>query len=228
MDLYQSTGSSIPQRVVLIAVQTVILVITGWLLLGGVNDLNAWFGWRLGQNDGNRQIVMFLLFLIVYARITFMVCYLLRRSISWNETFAIPSAFALYYIGYPLFSLMSPTPVTRWDYVFVALFLFGSWISTFSEWQRNHWKRPPQNAGKLYTKGLFQFSMHINYFGEELWVTALALLTNNPWALLIPAFLLCMFVFYNIPMLDRHLEDHYREDFPMYKQKTKKLIPFIY
>lgn len=228
MDLYQSTGRSIPQRITLLFLQTLILVITGWLLLGGDKTLNTWFGWRLGQEDGHRQLVLFILFLVVYARITFMVCYLVKRSISWSETVAIPSAFALYYIGFPLFSLTSPTSITNWDYVYIVLFLLGSWVSTCSEWLRNEWKKEPQNKGRLYTKGLFRFSMHINYFGEVLWVMALALFTNQPWALLVPLFLFCMFVFYNIPMLDRHLAEKYGEEFIAYQKSTKKFIPFIY
>lgn len=228
MDLYQSNGKSIAQRVLLLVIQTVILGISAWLLLGGAKSLNTWFGWRLADDNGHREVVFFILFLVVYARITFMVCYLVRRSISWNEAFAIPCAFALYYIGFPLFSLASYTSIKNYDYVYIVLFLFGSWVSTFSESLRDAWKKDPKNKGKLYTKGLFRFSMHINYFGEVIWVTALALFTDNVWALCLPAFLLAMFVFYNIPALDRHLREKYGEEFVTYQRETKKLIPFIY
>ena len=149
MDLYKSTGRSIPQRILLLAVQTVVMVVAGWLLLGGDKTLNGWFGWRLGQHDGHRQVVLFALFLISYARITFMVLVLLRRPISWQEALAVPAGFALYYVGFPLFSLVSHTSITRLDSAYVVLFLLGSWVSTYSEWLRDRWKRDPQRTSSL-------------------------------------------------------------------------------
>ncbi len=172
MDMYQSQGKSIPQRVTLAVVQTVILAITGWLMFGGERTLNAWLGWKLSPGDGHRQLLLFILFLVVYLRITFMVFYLLKRSISWSESLAIPFAFALYYIGFALFSQTPAKPLIDLDVVYVLLFLLGSWINTFSEWRRYLWKQHPQNTGKLYTQGLFRFSMHINYFGDVLDETA--------------------------------------------------------
>lgn len=228
MDLYQSQGKSIPQRSMLVLIQTVFVAISGFLLIHGQSILSSWFGWKWVQANGQRDIVLFVLFLIVYVRITFMVFYLLKRSITWSEAFIVPLAFAIYYIGFSLFSLSSLSSLSGWDWLYIVLFLIGSWLNTFSEWLRHQWIRSSTNKGKLYTKGLFHYSMHINYFGDVLWVAALALLSGNAWSLLIPAMLICMFVFYNIPMLDRHLEEKYGKDFIAYRKKTKKLIPFIY
>ena len=70
--------------------------------------------------------------------------------------------------------------------------------------------------------------MHINYFGDLLWVTALALITRNVWSTVIPVFLFCFFAFYNIPKLDAHLGQKYLKQFTDYQKRTKRLIPFIY
>ena len=70
--------------------------------------------------------------------------------------------------------------------------------------------------------------MHINYFGDILWVAALAILTRNYYASIVPILLFVMFVFYNIPMLDKYLSTKYGKAFQEYQKKTKKLIPFIY
>jgi protein-S-isoprenylcysteine O-methyltransferase Ste14 len=70
--------------------------------------------------------------------------------------------------------------------------------------------------------------MHINYFGDLLWVTGYAIISRNAWALIIPTLLFCLFVFYNIPMLDAHLENKYKDQFMEYARTTKKFIPFIY
>ena len=70
--------------------------------------------------------------------------------------------------------------------------------------------------------------MHINYFGDLLWVTGYAILTRNWYSVIVVLLLFCFFVFYNIPQLDRHLASKYGEDFREYSAKTKKLIPFVY
>ncbi|WLD92569.1 DUF1295 domain-containing protein [Alkalihalobacillus sp. AL-G] len=228
MSLYQYKGKSMPQRIVLTIIQTVILATSGWILFGGEETLNSWWGWTLGPGNGSRQLMLLILYMIVYIRMMFTIYYLLKRSIHWEEAFSIPFAFGLYYIGFSLFSLTTAEAITIWDGMIVLLFLAGSWVNTFSEWKRDQWKKRPENKGKVYDEGLFKYSTHINYFGDVLWVTALALLTRNPWALLIPLLLICLFVFYNIPMLDRHLEEKYGKDFVEYQKKSKKLVPFIY
>jgi protein-S-isoprenylcysteine O-methyltransferase Ste14 len=44
----------------------------------------------------------------------------------------------------------------------------------------------------------------------------------------IPALLLAGFVFANIPILGKHLQQHYGDQFTRYAARTRKLIPFIY
>ncbi|UCG54604.1 MAG: DUF1295 domain-containing protein [Dehalococcoidia bacterium] len=39
----------------------------------------------------------------------------------------------------------------------IIFFVFGSFINTYSEYQRYKWKQNPKNAGHLYTQGLFQY-----------------------------------------------------------------------
>ncbi|HSH67141.1 MAG TPA: DUF1295 domain-containing protein [Bacteroidia bacterium] len=97
-----------------------------------------------------------------------------------------------------------------------------------SELQRHYWKKKPENKGKLFTSGLFRYSMHINYFGDVLWVSAYAIITLNPYAILVPAFLFSFFAFYNVPALDKYLAERYAGQFDEYKKKTKKLVPFVW
>lgn len=58
-------------------------------------------------------------------------------------------------------------------------------------------------------------------------VAGFALLTRNPWAALVPFFLILLFVFLNIPQHDRYLRDKYGSAFIEYEKKTKRLIPFV-
>jgi steroid 5-alpha reductase family enzyme len=114
------------------------------------------------------------------------------------------------------------------DYAAFTLFVFGSFLNTGSEAVRNRFKTIPENSGRLYTGGLFGLAIHINYFGDILWVAACALLTRNWWSTLIPVFLICFFIFYNVPKLDAHLREKYGEEFAEWEKKTKRLIPFVW
>jgi steroid 5-alpha reductase family enzyme len=58
-------------------------------------------------------------------------------------------------------------PIGLIDIVGIFLFLAGSYINTLEDYQRFAWKREIENKGRLYTKGLFKYSMHINYFGDS-------------------------------------------------------------
>ncbi|MBY7141885.1 isoprenylcysteine carboxylmethyltransferase family protein [Virgibacillus sp. NKC19-3] len=157
-----------------------------------------------------------------------MVLYLLKRGVTWKETVTVSLAFALYYIGFSMLGAVRNIPLDWLDGIAVFLFLAGSVINTLAELLRDQWKKDEQHKGKLYTGGLFKYAVHINYFGDVVWVIGFALLTRNLWSGIIPIFLIIMFVFFNIPEHDRYLRDKYGEAFKEYEKKTKKLIPFIY
>jgi protein-S-isoprenylcysteine O-methyltransferase Ste14 len=70
--------------------------------------------------------------------------------------------------------------------------------------------------------------MHINYFGDVLWVSACAILTRNWYSAIIPALLFVFFVAYNIPKLDKYLRGKYGADFEEYSRRTKRFVPFVY
>ncbi|MEO7044064.1 MAG: DUF1295 domain-containing protein, partial [Ferruginibacter sp.] len=152
----------------------------------------------------------------------------IKRKIPWAEAFNIPVAFALYYIGFTMLGYSNGSTLGIFDVVGIILFVAGSCINTLAELLRYNWKKNAANNGHLYTEGLFKYSMHINYFGDLLWVSGYALVTGNIYSALIVAFLFCFFAFYNIPMLDKHLSVKYFDEFNGYKRKTKKLIPFVY
>jgi steroid 5-alpha reductase family enzyme len=82
-------------------------------------------------------------------------------------------------------------------------------INTGSELQRRKWKQQPENAGHLFTGGLFRYAMQINYFGDELLFTGYALIRGSMWALLVP-----------VVMPGVEFED--------YAQQTRRFAPFVY
>lgn len=221
--MYGSANKSWPQRLVIIAYECVFLVLVYWFLFLAGNEFL-----HLPEGDFQRRVLLYGFCLVVFLRMSFMVVYLLKRGITWRETVSVSFAFALYYIGFSLLGGTNDQPLDWIDGIAVFIFLAGSVINTLSEVLRNHWKRDSQNKGKLYTGGLFRYAIHINYFGDFVWVCGFALLTRNAWAGLIPIFLFFMFIFFNIPEHDRYLRGKYGSDFEKYEQTTKKFIPYIY
>lgn len=229
MDLYGQKGKSLPQKIVIIALELLLLRISYWILFedGGQNILRE-LGMEEVTGVMERKIIMFAFSCIVFLRMSFMMFYLLKRKIPWEESLSVPMAFALYYIGFSLLVLPTDQAMDYVDYLGIALFLVGSLINTYSELQRHFWKQRPENKGKLYTQGLFRYSMHINFFGDLLWVSAYAIITRNYYSIAIPVLLFCLFAFFNIPKLDQYLQSRYGQQFEKYRSNTKKLIPLIY
>ncbi|MGG5737723.1 MULTISPECIES: methyltransferase family protein [Bacillus cereus group] len=172
---------------------------------------------------------LFIALIITALRLTAMMFIWLPRGIAWQEAIMNSIAFGIYYLSFPILMITSKQDpnlivlVIGW-----VLFLGGSILNTVSELLRKPFKDNPANQGKLYTGGLFKYAIHINYLGDCLWVLGLALISNNIYSLLIPLGLFIVFVFDYIPKSDDYLQNKYGEQFTVYKQKTKKLIPFIW
>ena len=229
MDMYSVKSKSTPQKTVIITIEVLLLILSYWILFEGGGDvIFEALGIDILNGNVESRAITFTFSLIVFFRITFMMFYMLERKIPWEESVSIPMAFSLYYIGYSLLVYDREVPIDWIDYSAILLFLIGSGFNTISEVQRHLWKKRPENKGKLYTIGLFKYSMHINFFGDVLWVSAYAIVTRNYYAIIIPVLLFCLFAFWNIPTLDKYLAGKYKEQFDDYQKKTRKLIPFIY
>lgn len=224
MDLYGQKSSSVPQKVVILAVEIALIAASAQVLFGD---------WLAGVRSFGREplvarnAVLFAFNLVVFARFLLTLFVFLKRRISWEESVSVPLAFGLYLLGFPLMARPASQPFGALEVAGCALFAVGSFLNSFSELQRHRFKAKPEHRGVLFTGGLFSVSMHVNYFGDLLWVLGYALVTHNPWALLIPAFLFCFFYFFNIPKLDRYLAEHYGEAFAAYAKRTRRFIPFV-
>lgn len=229
MDLYEQKSSSIPQKIVIHLIEILLLFLAYWILFrSGGNWVEKNFGISNASDFPERRALIFTFNLVIFLRFAYMMVFMLKRKIPWEESISVPLAFALYFIGFPLFALPISIPLDGLDYFAVALFIVGCILNSGGEILRDQWKKKPENKGKIYTQGFFRYSRHINYFGDILWVVAYALLTKNSWSGTIPAFLFCFFAFYNAPKLDNYLQKKYGVDYDEYAKKTKMLIPFIY
>jgi protein-S-isoprenylcysteine O-methyltransferase Ste14 len=228
MDLYGATSRSVPQKLVIIAAELALLAIS-WVILFGPwgAALAEWLRWP-AVADPTRRALVFAFNVVVFARMTFMMLFLLTRRIAIEETLTVPLAFATYYAGFAVMVLRDPSPPGATAWGGVLLFVIGSVLNSGAELQRHAWKRSPEHHGHLYTAGLFRWSRHVNYFGDVLWVTGYALVTGNPWAALVPVALFCFFAFYNAPNLDRYLARRYGAEFTSYARTTRMLVPGIF
>jgi protein-S-isoprenylcysteine O-methyltransferase Ste14 len=227
MDLYNQKDKSYPQKIFLTTLELIIIMISYWILFA--NGYDKLFR-PVNPVTGNhlRHIILFVFNIVVFMRILVTTFCFIKRKMPWEEAVSITFAFALYYLGFALFGYKSDLEVGVVEIIAIMLFLLGSFLNTGSELARDTWKRKPENKGHLYTVGLFRYSMHINYFGDLLWVSAYALLTRNWYSISIPVFLFCFFAFFNIPKLDNYLRSKYGDEFDDYQRSTKKFIPIIY
>lgn len=229
MELYGQKSKSIPQKIVIHLIEIFFLWLSYWILFSrGGDAVQNILGIHNADGDTARRTIFIIFNVIIFLRIAFSMFYLLKRKIPWGESIDVPFAFALYYVGFSLFVLPISKPIGLLDYIAIIIFIIGCSLNTVGELLRDQWKKDRENKGKLYTKGLFKYSMHINYFGDLLWVIAYAMITRNIYSITIPIFLFCFFVFYNIPKLDKYLFEKYGNQFIQYSKSTEKFIPFIY
>ena len=224
MELYGTKSRSLPQKLVILTSEVGLVVASYFVLFDGLLPGVRAFG---EHPDELRNSLLFAFNLVVFVRFLLTLFVFLRRRIPLEETFSVPMAFALYLLGFPLMARGSDVAFGLLELVGAVLFLVGSFLNTGAEYQRHVFKQRPENQGKIFDRGLFSLSMHVNYFGDLLWVTGYACVTKNPYASLVPIFLFCFFYFFNVPKLDGYLKEHYGEEFEAYRKRTKRLIPFL-
>lgn len=222
--MYGEKSSSLPQKGVIVAAEIGLVVAAYFILFGDLAI--SWRAFGVTPEPA-RNATLFVFNMIVVARFMLTLFVFLRRKIPLEETFSVPFAFALYLVGFPLMARGAEVSTNWVEVVGIVSFASGSALNTVGEWQRHRFKQRPDTKGKLFTGGLFSLSMHVNYFGDMLWVVGYACVTRNPYAALVPAFLFAFFYWFNIPKLDAYLAARYGEQFEEYSRKTKRFIPFI-
>lgn len=206
-----------------------VLGVAGWILLGGgIETVGSWFSQQWLPGDLPRRIVLLAFGCVLFARLAVASFWLLKRRFDWSELVGVALACVLYQIGFALLGATEAGALGIVGIVGIGLFLVGSYLNTCSEIQRKRFKDDPANKGKLYTGGLFRFARHINYFGDTLWVTGWAMVTRNPWSVIIPVALAAGFVFFFIPSLSGYLQQRYGEQYDEWAKTTKKFVPFVY
>lgn len=175
-----------------------------------------------------RQIILFIGLVIYALRMLVTLFVFLKRRMSWGEGLLVSVVMSLIIFALAYYGGNQKTAVGVVDCIGIVLYVCGSVLHSWSEYQRYVWKQRAENKGHLFTGGLFRYSMHMNYFGDVVLFTGLALITRVTAMLVIPLFMALNFVTILIPLLDTYLAQKYSTEFTAYTSRTKKFIPFIY
>lgn len=228
-DIYAAHGKSLVQRIVLTAAIACCVAGAWWLLAGeGIRCLGGWFGWRWSPGSQARRLILAVALSIYFVRLLFTQFVFLKRAMRWGESCLIALWAACIYLLLAIAGGSNRAAMGWVGAAGIALFLFGSWMNTYSEYTRYRWKQDPRNHERLYTSGLFRYTRHPNYLGDVISFTGLCLISGRWLTGLIPLIMLAGFIFANIPLLDLHLHEHYGAEFDRYATRTRKLIPFLY
>lgn len=227
--LYGSKSRSMPQKLTMQLLSWSAVAVAAWFLFAGGREVVAGvFGSSWSAATPTRATLLFACSAIYAARLVVTQFYLVKRTMPWSECATISVWLWVIHGTMIGFGGTNVAPVGVVTWIGLGLYLFGSYLNTGSEVGRHLWKLHPENKGKLYTEGLFKYSMHINYFGDFTLFTGFALVTGVVWTAAIPLIMACLFLFVNIPMLDEYLAKRYTDQFESYAAKTKKFFPFIY
>lgn len=226
--MYGITSRSMPQRLTMAAGAGFWTVLAWWLLAGdGIAVLHRWFHWIGQDGDAARRVCLAICFSIYFVRILFTEFLFLKRGVSWNEVFSIIPWLLVIVLLMGIAGGTNGAPFATVADIGIVLFVTGSWMNSYAEYQRHRWKQRAENRG-LFTGGLFRMSRHPNYLGDLISFSGLCLISGAWITAIVPVLMLAGFVFVNIPTLDAHLLNHYGEDFAAYARRTRKLIPFVY
>jgi protein-S-isoprenylcysteine O-methyltransferase Ste14 len=219
---------SIPAKL-LLSLSILAGIITATVLTSGYSDwLTDFLSFEKVEGNIYRQIIMLVCCLIYFVRFTIGMFVFMQRKISWFEGGLVSVLFFMMFYIFVVSPGSHPESIGLIDIVGIFMFLVGSYINTMADYQRFAWKRKSENKGRLYTLGLFKYSMHINYFGDAITYIGLALITLEMLCLFISIGIIVNFIVIQIPMLDKHLSKKYGNDFTEYSRVTKKFIPFVY
>jgi protein-S-isoprenylcysteine O-methyltransferase Ste14 len=228
MIFIDSYDSSLSKKSLFSGCIIITLLVALWLLFAEYVTSSTWLREYQLYGDPLRRTLLASCLMIYVIRLQVTVWIFQKRKWTWPETVTITVLMSIVVYAFASVGGSNEQVVGAVEIVGILLYLSGSYINTHSEYYRHAWKSKEENNGKLYTERLFSVAMHINYFGDIVLFTGLAMITHRLSMLVIPLAMALNFVFFIIPSLDRYLEKKYKDAFKDYAKKTKKLFPMIY
>lgn len=134
MELYGQQSKSIPQKIIIHIIEIILIWLSYSILFkNGGNWVENYLGIQNQDQSVTRRIVIFIFNIIIFLRLGYMMIFLLKRKIPWEESISVPMAFAVYYIGFSLFVLPTIKNIDLLDYFAIALFVLGCTLNTSAE-----------------------------------------------------------------------------------------------
>jgi len=149
----------------------------------------------------------------------------------WAQVFLL-QGLLLVIIAYPII-LINSTQTARLGLIAVAgtlIWLVGFIFEAVGDFQLLHFKRNPENKGKILTHGLWKYTRHPNYFGEcAMWwgIFFIALSVPGGWTAIISPLLLTFLLLRvsGVAMLEAKYKKD--KDFQEYARRTNAFFPWF-
>jgi len=136
-----------------------------------------------------------------------------------------------FYIGNPSaipWAFVSIPESIRWAGVIVAIVVIPFQYSVFKSLGFNLTPTAfPRENAHLVTTGPYRYVRHPLYLMAFVGFSSLTCI-SEVWILGVLLGVLCLFLIKRIPEEEKNLEEKFGQDYTDYKQKTKRLIPFLW
>ena len=204
------------------------IYVSGYLMFTSADKILPLFKPYKVNGDLVRNILILSCMGIYFFRLLFTIFIFFQRKLYWGEAIVIANIMP-WIFPYIAYESGGYTDSIGWiEIMGILLFLIGSYLNSASEYFRYLWKQKRENAGHIYTGGLFKYARHINYFGDIVLFTGMAMVAHQIELLIIPVSMAFIFVVILIPLKENYLKEKYGNEYISYAASTKKLIPLIY
>jgi len=204
------------------------IYVSGYLMFTSADNILPLFKPYKLNGDPVRNILILSCMSIYFLRLLVTLFVFFQRKLYWGEAFVIANIMP-WIFPYIAYKSGDYTGTIGWmELIGIILFLTGSFLNTASEYFRFSWKQKKENAGHLYTGGLFKFTRHTNYFGDIVLFTGFAMVAHQIQLLIIPFAMASFFIVIIIPLKENYLREKYGNEYTCYAASTKRLIPFIF
>lgn len=143
-------------------------------------------------------------------------------------------AFSNVMLSIPFFiiALNKNTTLSAFEYMGAALWLLCIIGEGLSDWQLQHFKRQPENKGKVCQYGLWNYSRHPNYFFQfSIWIAVLIFSISSPygWLGVICPLSIGYLIFKvtGIPMTEEQSIRSKGEAYKEYQRTTSVFVPWF-
>ncbi len=151
---------------------------------------------------------------------------------SYMQVFLLQGLF-MFLISYPVVMLrgVQKAGFIWLDYIGVLVWVSGFIIESCADYQKDRFKKNPDNKGKVMREGLWNYSRHPNYFGEStMWWGIFLIASNTPNGIIaIFSPVIITFLLTNvsgIPLIEKHHKNN--PDYQEYIRTTSAFIPWFH